>query len=329
MHHMNTPWLTQIKFEQSVPTDASQSVHSTKTNPVFPLELFEHITARLIIFSPPQDATNGSLCSQKSSWSDVSGFMAASVLLHNIAMARWMRVLTIRSSEDWEKVLKQPHLVRYVSWFVSLMPAHSTRSSDLSELTCLDCVIGSGIGQSILTRFPNLHTVSINAHSDVYRNQSGRFSYRDVFNSLPASLLRLEVTCAHGPDLKVIETVRRYCPNIETLRLGRCTMFNRTPACEFWSGFPFDHDAYIAADGTDDYAVCFSFICRSAFDIWHLSLALRRSGSLLVEMPRKLETRRLSSSFHHSSCPPRISHSKAARSSGNRLAAGTRGSEQL
>lgn len=32
-------------------------------------------------------------------------------------------------------------------------------------------------------------------------------------------------------------------------------MFNRTPACDFWTGFPFDHDAYIAADGTDDYAV--------------------------------------------------------------------------
>ncbi|KAF8717687.1 hypothetical protein RHS02_09282, partial [Rhizoctonia solani] len=31
-------------------------------------------------------------------------------------------------------------------------------------------------------------------------------------------------------------------------------MFNRIPACEFWLGFPFEHDAYIASHGIEDYA---------------------------------------------------------------------------
>ncbi|KAF8599659.1 hypothetical protein BDV93DRAFT_546748 [Ceratobasidium sp. AG-I] len=30
-------------------------------------------------------------------------------------------------------------------------------------------------------------------------------------------------------------------------------MFNRSPACEFWASFPFDHDSYISIEGTEAY----------------------------------------------------------------------------
>jgi hypothetical protein len=122
----------------------------------------------------------------------------------------------------------------------------------------LDGVFNSE-NHDILSNFQSLHAVSINTHKDVYKNNLGRFSYRDVFGSLPPSVVRLETMCAHGPDLRIIEIVRKFCPDVEVLRLGRCTMFNKIPACEFWLGFPFEHDAYIASNGTDDYAVCCHF----------------------------------------------------------------------
>ncbi|KAH7341845.1 hypothetical protein B0J17DRAFT_765850 [Rhizoctonia solani] len=101
--------------------------------------------------------------------------------------------------------------------------------------------------------FNRLHTLSLDLHSDIHR-KGGRFAYRDVFTSLPSSLRRLQIRNAHGPDVKIIATVKRCCPDLEELRLGRCSMFNRSPACEFWREFPFEHDSYISSDGTDEYA---------------------------------------------------------------------------
>lgn len=185
--------------------------------------------------------------------------MGASLMLHNIGMSRWVEVITIRTPEDWEVVLRFFNTVRLVYFSthvaLTLIGMSKIRPRDSRELSCLDGAFGSGVSDSILAQFPHLRTVSIDAHSDVYRNPSGRFSYRDVFTSLPVSLVCLEITHAHGPDLRIIEMARTYCPNLETLRLGRCTMFNRHLTCDFWSGFPFDHDAYIASDGTNEYAV--------------------------------------------------------------------------
>ncbi|ELU40431.1 hypothetical protein AG1IA_05535 [Rhizoctonia solani AG-1 IA] len=199
----------------------------------FPLEIFGYIADHLFAATPPQKNHHGSIHSTKPPFSTVRGFMSASRPLHDMGMLRWVYLLTIRDSGDWEVVLKMTNSVR--------------------ELICLDGALDSG-NQSVLNQFPHLHTVSINAHEDVYKNASGRFSYRDVFNLLPTSILRLEITCAHGPDLSIMRIVRDHCPNIEVLRLGRCTMFNRIPACEFWLGFPFEHDAYIASHGIEDYA---------------------------------------------------------------------------
>lgn len=126
----------------------------------------------------------------------------------------------------------------------------------LRELICPDGTILSE-RQTILSEFPRLRALSIDNHDDVRCHATGMhpFAYRDVISSLPRSLLYLEIKHAHGPDANIIALVKRCCPDLETLWLGRCTMFNRTPACEFWTSFPFDHDSYISNEGTDAYAV--------------------------------------------------------------------------
>ncbi|KAG8761039.1 hypothetical protein FRC11_014492 [Ceratobasidium sp. 423] len=90
--------------------------------------------------------------------------------------------------------------------------------------------------------------------SDVWHDEHNRFTYRDVLSALPPSLKRLEIEHAHGPDIRIISLVKEHCPRLEELILGRCTMFNRSPACDFWVSFPHDHDAYMSNIGTDAYA---------------------------------------------------------------------------
>lgn len=161
--------------------------------------------------------------------------MQASLELHRIGYVRWISVLTIRTAKDWDTAVAASHLIR--------------------ELTCLDQVF-SPDRKAILSRFPRLRSVSLESHQDVRRLTPGtnRFAYQDIFTELPQSLRHLEIRHAHGPDVNVIVRVKRFCPRLETLWLGRCTMFNRTPACQFWESFPFDHDSYISSEGTDAYA---------------------------------------------------------------------------
>ncbi|QRV74693.1 hypothetical protein RhiJN_02708 [Ceratobasidium sp. AG-Ba] len=146
----------------------------------------------------------------------------------------WIQVLTVHKHEDWEQIFE--------------------RSPSVLELRCLDNAFTSETPKKILVQFKCLRALYIDAHGDIIRRESGQFAYRDLFKALPASLLRLEIAHAHGPDLRVIQTVRAHCPDLAVLRLGRCSMFNRIPPCAFWQEYPLDHDAYIAAIGTDDFA---------------------------------------------------------------------------
>lgn len=118
------------------------------------------------------------------------------------------------------------------------------------ELYCLDQAFISPEDRAALNGFPHLRAVSIDSHLDIRVDSANRFSYRRLFSFLPSSLRYMEIKHAHGPDINVISTIKKYCPKIEQLWLGRCTMFNRTPACQFWSSFPFDHDSYMSSEGT-------------------------------------------------------------------------------
>ncbi|CAE6510449.1 unnamed protein product [Rhizoctonia solani] len=253
--------------------DQNNSMRGPNTDfvPIFPPEIFEHIADYVFALTPPEKDYGGSIHSSKPTFAAVRGFMAASPALHGMGIIRWICVLTIRDPEDWVMALKWLSIIR--------------------ELICLDSAFNSD-NHAILRQFPYLHSVSIDAHNDAYKNAVGHFSYRDVFSSLPLSVLRLEVSCAHGPDLKIIETVRDCCPKIEVLRLGRCTMFNRAPACEFWAGFPFDHDAYIASSGTDDYAHSVAQEVASLTRLKHLRLGVYFAPSTTVLAHRAYHVRK-------------------------------------
>lgn len=161
--------------------------------------------------------------------------MYATPELHRIGLTRWVSVLTIRTAQDWDVALEF--------------------SQRVNEIICLEGVFHTQY-KSVLSRFPQLRAISIESHEDVHRLSvaANRFAYRDLFTTLPQSLHHLEIRHAHGPDVNVITRVKKYCPDLETLWLGRCTMFNCSPACQFWESFPFDHDSYISIEGTDAYA---------------------------------------------------------------------------
>ncbi|KDN50550.1 hypothetical protein RSAG8_01048, partial [Rhizoctonia solani AG-8 WAC10335] len=160
--------------------------------------------------------------------------MQASPETHKLGFERWVWVLTIRESQDWEIAFNISHSIR--------------------ELVCLDGTILPS-KSSVLARFPRLRAVCVDSHEDI-RPVTGvhRLPYRDVFSSLPPTVRHLEIKHAHGPDLNIISCVKRHCPELESLWLGRCTMFNRAPPCNFWETFPLEHDSYISSEGTDGYA---------------------------------------------------------------------------
>ncbi|KAG9098691.1 hypothetical protein FRC07_010603, partial [Ceratobasidium sp. 392] len=120
--------------------------------------------------------------------------------------------------------------------------------------------------------------------SDVSHNDRGQFAYRDLIQALPPSLRRLEITRAHGPDVRIIATVKECCPDLEELRLGRCTIFNSPSACDFWRAFPLDHDSYMSSQDTDSYGHSLAqelFPLRSLKSL-HLGLYLIPSTTVLA-----------------------------------------------
>ncbi|CAE6411002.1 unnamed protein product [Rhizoctonia solani] len=150
-------------------------------------------------------------------------------------MTRWVSVLSISTPKDWNTALRYCDSVR--------------------ELNCLDGCFETVESRTVLARFRRLYTLSIDMHGDVRRNpNTSRFAYYTLVTALPSSILRLHVKHAHSPDIKILDLVKQHAPNLEELWLGRCTMFNRSPACEFWGAFPLEHDSYISLEGTNDYA---------------------------------------------------------------------------
>lgn len=217
-------------------TPATQATPLASCPPPLPLELVERIA--YFLFEPAPPAPDGSaavsLQSVKPLWGDVAGFMQASVGLHNIGFKRWLQVIAVKNVEDWSVINDNIRLIR--------------------EIHCFDGTLLDSEHQNTLSKIPYLYTAIVDAHSDVWHDKHNRFAYRDILSTLPPSLKRLEIEHAHGPDIKIISLVKQHCPQLEELILGRCTMFNRHPACDFWVSFPHDHDAYMSDTGTDAYA---------------------------------------------------------------------------
>ncbi|KAF8599676.1 hypothetical protein BDV93DRAFT_295031 [Ceratobasidium sp. AG-I] len=220
------------KRHDDVPPDDNGSA---RPPPQLSVEIIERIADFLFELQPPKldSAGQRELLSTKAPWHDVSGFMSASMDLHKMGYMRWIQSVVVKTSADWDGLLPDAALIR--------------------ELRVRDQALARR-HKRVLLNFSNLYAVAIDAHSDITHNAGHQFAYRDLVTAFPPSLRRLEVIHAHGPDIKLIATVKEHCPLLEHMRLGRCTIFNRPDPCDFWSSFPFDHDSYISIEGTEEYA---------------------------------------------------------------------------
>lgn len=54
----------------------------------------------------PGNHVNVSICARKPLWSDVQGFMQASVEFHQMGFVRWARVLKVHDQTGWDKILE-------------------------------------------------------------------------------------------------------------------------------------------------------------------------------------------------------------------------------
>ncbi|KAG8701407.1 hypothetical protein FRC08_004094 [Ceratobasidium sp. 394] len=198
--------------------------------------------------------------------------MAASPLLHSMGLVRWSQVLTVRTVGDW------PTVVSYSRW--------------VREIRCLDGVLIGCSNKRILSEFSHLYALSIDAHSDV-THTGDQFAYLKTFTFLPSSLVRLEITNAHSPDINIIAIVKRDCPRLEELRLGRCTLFNRSPACDFWRSFPHEHNSYISVSGTEEYAASLAGELAPLRHLNHLRMGIYLISSSIVLAHRLYHARGL------------------------------------
>ncbi|KAG9085132.1 hypothetical protein FRC07_013449, partial [Ceratobasidium sp. 392] len=51
----------------------------------------------------PDDSNATSICCIKPSWVDVKGFINSSSQLRKMGLVRWVKILTIKCPEDWNR----------------------------------------------------------------------------------------------------------------------------------------------------------------------------------------------------------------------------------
>lgn len=187
------------------------------------------------------------------------------------------------------KIVVSPQFITsltYASYFYSLLylkPQKLTKLNFNREIRVLAPALIKSVSSDVFMNFPRLHTAFIDSHEDfvlhIPRPNNDFMSighYRLVAPQLPRTLRRLWITNAHGPDIRVIQSLCIQCPLLEELWIERCTLFSPRPmqtrgnngivssegtggnsnnTCHFWSNFPNDHDAYFAAIGVEEYAV--------------------------------------------------------------------------
>ncbi|KAG8716547.1 hypothetical protein FRC09_015610 [Ceratobasidium sp. 395] len=110
------------------------------------------------------------------------------------------------------------------------------------------------------------------------------FEYRDdvwhllpLVSKLPDSLEEIEFLWTHAPEHDIFDLVGQLCPNITTLRLVFCTMFNH-PECLWWSGHQqhMDHPYFRSHDllDVDNYADLIALQLQNFPRIAHLHLGV-------------------------------------------------------
>ncbi|KAF8602600.1 hypothetical protein BDV93DRAFT_607425 [Ceratobasidium sp. AG-I] len=159
-----------------------------------------------------------------------------------VYLREWFRSLTLKSVEDWNYA-KEHGIANYARILFL------TESALLSHKTVK--------GHFDLSDSQHIHTLFLDCHNDVGCSKScgqTQWSYKRIMPRLPRGLKSLAILNGHGPDLQVIRHAITQCPDLEHLRLGRCTKYNRPDDCNFWQNFPKDHDSYFSNKGIDGYS---------------------------------------------------------------------------
>ncbi|KAH7343220.1 hypothetical protein B0J17DRAFT_641493 [Rhizoctonia solani] len=217
---------------------------------------------------------------RKPSFTCIEGMSRSSRRLRVIALSEWFHLFLVRHVGDWEGAsnLKGMH-----SWVRHIIcPPHALEDPGLS---------------SILAKFPNLRSARLSLSCDyqfipfqpstnIYpsapaeRELQPGFAYRQPVTMFPPTVISLSVHSTHGSETPLLRKLGQQCPELRTLRLNKCTMFDCcTPTkmarsqepgnptepvyygqmadgsgCPFWGVFPFDHDIYFGSEGVEAYA---------------------------------------------------------------------------
>ncbi|KAG8742431.1 hypothetical protein FRC10_001445 [Ceratobasidium sp. 414] len=191
----------------------------------------------------------------KPDFGGVRGLSCVSGKIREIVLLMWFRTLYLRVPEDWEEVVRMNICVCVLEVRVLAV--------------ALDLRLK--FPNTVLARFPRLHTAFIDAHNDyvpasllkTIPRLSGFLAAHPDKNSFsqlprlvwPDTLRRVWITNTHFGNL-IVPQMTRMCPDLEELCISRCTMFSKNAAgpnrlCAFWDGDMQQHEDYYFIKGAN------------------------------------------------------------------------------
>ncbi|KAG8741258.1 hypothetical protein FRC12_015735 [Ceratobasidium sp. 428] len=221
---------------------------------------------------------------RKPPFRDIDGMTRASRRLRAISLPEWFRLFIVGHVNDW-------------IWASRLSGMHTW----VRHIICPSSVLDAA-PSDVLSRFPYLRSTSLSFSCDYEYNPitplsygnslypvapstldiAPGFNYRQPVEVFPPTMTSLSVHSAHGSETPLLRNLGLQCPDLRSLRLGKCTMFDSctktsgaqcdgpdAPSrredhygqigdgsqCAFWGVFPFSHDVYFGSEGVEAYAV--------------------------------------------------------------------------
>ncbi|KAG9123680.1 hypothetical protein FRC07_014289 [Ceratobasidium sp. 392] len=194
------------------------------------------------------DASDYPRAPPKPGFCGIRGLSCTSRKMREVALAAWFRVFYIREPEDWELAVEM-NTCAYVYEVRVLATALNTQY---------------WFPNTILARFPRLHTAFIDAHNDAiptsaYENDPDFSDLLAAFPDAnhvsilprlvwPDTLRRVWVTNTHMGNC-IVYQLSKMCPHLEEICISRCTVFSKSVAgkkrtCAFWDGHLKLHEDY-------------------------------------------------------------------------------------
>ncbi|KAG9096963.1 hypothetical protein FRC06_008157, partial [Ceratobasidium sp. 370] len=194
------------------------------------------------------DTSDHPRASPKPGFEGLRGLSCVSHKIRETVLAMWFRTLYIRTPEDWEAVIRMNICVCVLEVRVLAAALDMRRR----------------FPNTVLARFPRLHTVFIDAHNDfihvsVLQNNPRLSGFlaahpgKSGFSQLsrlvwPDTLRRVWITNTHFGNL-IVPQMLKMCPDLEELCISRCTVFSKNVTgprrlCTFWDSDMKQHEDY-------------------------------------------------------------------------------------